>query len=153
MAGYYQREKRCVLCDLVAQELGNGSRAVSENAAFVTVVPFAATAPCEMWLLPKPHNASFGEIDGAGAALLAAALRNALTLLSEAINEPPYNYVIDTATKDGLAKPHLHWQLRIVPQLTVPGGFELLSGLPINPHLPEEDATVLRSFRSAVLRR
>jgi UDPglucose--hexose-1-phosphate uridylyltransferase len=41
---------------------------------------------------------------------------------------------------------HLHWRLRIVPQQTVPGGFELASGLAINPSLPEEDAAILRSF-------
>ena len=43
--------------------------------------------------------------------------------------------------------PALHWHLRILPQVTVPAGFELGSGLAINPSLPEEDAAVLRSFR------
>ncbi|MEX2400488.1 MAG: hypothetical protein WD423_06920 [Rhodothermales bacterium] len=38
----------------------------------------------------------------------------------------------------------LHWYLRIVPSLVIPGGFELASGLTINPSLPEDDAAVLR---------
>jgi UDPglucose--hexose-1-phosphate uridylyltransferase len=144
MASYYLEEKRCVVCDLIARELRDGSRAVSENSAFVTVVPFAASAPYEMWILPRAHYASFGETDEGTATLLAAALRSALAPLVEALGGPPYNLVIDTATKDALGAPHVHWLLRIVPQLTVPGGFELSSGLSINPHLPEEDAAFLR---------
>ena len=121
-------------------------RVVEDNGAVVTVVPFAASAPYEMWLLPKRHQPSFHEIQGAEVELIAVAIRNALALLSEAVNGAPYKYVIDTASKDGLGAPHLHWRLRIVPQLTVPAGFELASGLAINPHLPEEDAAALRSF-------
>jgi UDPglucose--hexose-1-phosphate uridylyltransferase len=66
--------------------------------------------------------------------------------LSAALDHPPYNYVIDTATTGESRAVHLHWRLRIVPQQTVPGGFELASGLAINPSLPEEDAAILRSF-------
>lgn len=147
MLDYCQKEKRCVLCDVIAHEQGDGSRLVDENDAFVTIVPFAASAPCEIWLLPKRHQASFGEIQGAEIELLAIALSDALVLLAAALNDPPYNYVIDTAAKDGLGARHVHWRLRIVPQSTVSAGFELASGLPINPHLPEQDAAILRSFR------
>jgi len=55
--------------------------------------------------------------------------------------------VIDSAAKGASGIPALHWHLRILPQVTVPAGFELGSGLAINPSLPEEDAAVLRSFR------
>jgi hypothetical protein len=38
-----------------------------------------------------------------------------------------------------------HWSVRIVPDLVRPGGFELGSGLPINPSRPEDDAAALRA--------
>ena len=147
MLGYYQKERRCLLCDIVVHERGDGSRVVTENDAFFTVVPFAAHATCEMWLIPKRHQADFGDLQNGEIKLLAIALRDALTRLRAALDDPPYNYVIDTAAKDGLEAPHLHWRLRIMPQLTVAAGFELGSGLAINPSLPEEDAIILRSFR------
>ncbi len=147
MLSYYQKEKRCVLCDIIAYERDNGSRVVNENDAFLTVVPFAANAACEMWLLPKHHRADFGDLPDDEVEFLAIALRDALMRLSGALDDPPYDYVIDTPAKGASGAPALHWRLRIVPQVTVPAGFELGSGLLINPSLPEEDAAVLRSFR------
>jgi UDPglucose--hexose-1-phosphate uridylyltransferase len=147
MLGYYQREKRCVLCDIIAYERGDGSRVVNEDGAFLTIVPFAAHAPCEMWLLPKHHQADFGDLPDNEVELLAIALRNALARLSAALDDPAYNYVIDSAAKGASGISALHWHLRILPQVTVPAGFELGSGFAINPSLPEEDAAVLRSFR------
>jgi UDPglucose--hexose-1-phosphate uridylyltransferase len=78
MLSYYRKEKRCVLCDIIAYERDNGSRVVNENEAFLTVVPFAASAPCEMWLLPKHHQADFGDLPDAEVEFLAIALRDAL---------------------------------------------------------------------------
>lgn len=145
MLSYYRKEKRCVLCDIIAYERDNGSRVVNENEAFLTVVPFAASAPCEMWLLPKHHQADFGDLPDAEVEFLAIALRDALMRLRRALDDPPYGYVIDTAAGAASGAPAMHWRLRIVPQVTVPAGFELGSGLPINPSLPEEDAALLRS--------
>ena len=39
MLSYYQKEKRCVLCDIIAYERDNGSRVVNEDRAFLTIVP------------------------------------------------------------------------------------------------------------------
>jgi UDPglucose--hexose-1-phosphate uridylyltransferase len=147
MLSYYQKEKRCVLCDIVTYERDNSSRVVSENDGFMTTVPFAASAPCEMWLLPKYHRADFGDLPDAEVELLAIALREALARLRKALDDPPYDYVIDTAGKGASETAALHWRLRIMPRVTVAGGFELGSGLPINPSLPEEDAAALRSVR------
>lgn len=148
MRNYYRENGRCIICDLIAFERAAGSRVVGENEAFLTLVPFAATAPCEMWLLPTRHQADFSELATAEIDLLAMALQDALLRLSAALNDPPYNYVIDTATKAELGSPSLHWRLRVVPQTTVLGGFEFGSGLPINPSLPERDAALLRASGS-----
>ena len=147
MLRYYQSNGHCAVCDIIDHERNDGSRTVTENDAFVTVVPFAANTRCEMWILPKRHEADFGNPRGGEIELLAIALRDALVRLAAALDDPPYNYIVDTAAKGGALLPHLHWALRIVPQLTLPAGFELGSGLLINPSLPEEDAAILRSFR------
>lgn len=76
--------------------------------------------------------------------MLAVAQRDALVRLAWMLNKPPYNYVVDTAAKGGSNELHLHWFLRIVPQMMRPGGFEFGSDIAINPSLPEDDAATLR---------
>lgn len=145
MLSYYQKEKRCIICDIIGDEHAHGCRVVNENDAFLTVVPFAANAPCEMWLLPKHHQADFGELPEGNVELLAIALRDALLRLGRTLDDPPYTYVIDTAAKATAGAAALHWRLRITPRVIVPAGFELGAGLPINPSLPERDAALLRA--------
>jgi len=145
MLDYYRAKGRCLLCDIISHEKADGRRVVNENEAFLTTIPFAPIARCEMWLLPKRHQADFGVAESATIDLLAAALQDALLRLEATFGDLPYHYAIDTASKDGSGSPGLHWRLRIVPQLTVPGGFEVASGVPINSSLPEQDAASLRS--------
>ena len=147
MLTYYQTKGHCIICDVISHEQASGSRVISENDAFLTIVPFAPVAPCETWLLPKRHEADFGEIENAEIRPLAFALQGVLLRLEAALGGPSYNYVIDTASKGMSGSEGLHWCVRIVPQTTFPGGFELGSGLPISPSLPEQDAAVLRSIR------
>jgi UDPglucose--hexose-1-phosphate uridylyltransferase len=148
MLAYYEKEGRCLLCDIIARERAEGGRVVAENEAFLSVVPFAPAAPCEIWLLPKRHQADFSKIERDEMGLFAAALKDALARIGAALGDPPYNYVIDAATKSGLNSRGLHWRLRIVPRSTVAGGFELGTGVPITPSLPEDDAAFLRSART-----
>jgi galactose-1-phosphate uridylyltransferase len=110
----------------------------------------ASTLYGEMWLLPKHHQSDFGVLRQDELDFLARALRDALRCLSHALDDPPYNYAIDTAAKGASGVPAMHWRLRITTRVTVPAGFELGSGLPINPSLPEADAAALRSLRSAL---
>ena len=38
---------------------------------------------------------------------------------------------------------YYHWHLQIIPRLTTTAGFEMGSGIHINPSLPEADARLL----------
>lgn len=51
--------------------------------------------------------------------------------------------------RDLLDAPHLHWRLRIIPQVAARAGFELGAGLPINTSAPEREATMLQSIAAA----
>jgi UDPglucose--hexose-1-phosphate uridylyltransferase len=41
-------------------------------------------------------------------------------------------------------EPPIHWHLQIRPRLTTPVGFEMGTGISINPSLPENDAAFLK---------
>ena len=67
-----------------------------------------------------------------------------LRKLEEALDRPPYNYIIHTAPFDHQEMPHYHWHIQIIPRLTKVAGFEWGSGFYINPVPPEEAAGFLR---------
>ena len=147
LRAYHRRTGACAICDMVRRETNEGDRVVLQNDGFLAIVPFAAVAPCEVWLLPKRHRADFGDIDDDECDALAAALHEMLWRLRSALDDPPYNFAIQSAGGDAASAPHLHWHLRIVPGTTTPAGFELGTGLAINPSSPEADAALLRAAR------
>ena len=139
----------CPTCDEIAIELSRAARIVEETPNMLAAVPFAAEHPCETWIVPKRHQASFLDIDDSRLAEFARLLRSTLGRLRGARGDPPYNFVIDSADRAHLRSPYVHWRLRIAPNLATQGGFELGAGMAINPSSPEDDAAMLREQSEA----
>ena len=140
---YFDVWGRCVYCDILEFELQNHRRVIQVNESFVAFIPFAATVPFEIWIMPKHHQADFGSISEQEKSDFAWILKNVLSILYEKLNNPDYNYVINTAARYKAEEPQVHWYCQIQPRLTTPAGFELGTGISINPSLPEVDADFL----------
>jgi UDPglucose--hexose-1-phosphate uridylyltransferase len=56
---HYLLKERCLVCDIVNQEIRQGKRVVSMNRHFVALCPFASRFPYETWVLPRFHEAFF----------------------------------------------------------------------------------------------
>jgi UDPglucose--hexose-1-phosphate uridylyltransferase len=141
---YHDDYGRCLYCALVAHEANMRERVILENNSFLGFVPYAAEVPFEIWVLPKKHQADFGELSEGGVKDFSEALKIALTGLDSKPGGPDYNYVINTTSRSHLNSEHMHWFLQIRPRITTPAGFEIGSGMQINPSLPEQDAANLR---------
>jgi UDPglucose--hexose-1-phosphate uridylyltransferase len=144
---YFDEWGRCVYCDILEFETKDRQRVILENESFLVFVPYAAEVPFETWVMPKKHLTSFGRISDPSKADLAVALHDILTKLRLKLGDPDYNYIINTSTQYKTDEPQLHWYLQIRPRLTTQAGFEIGSGISINPSLPEEDADFLRMER------
>lgn len=142
---YFDEMGRCILCDVVEFELSQKERVIFTNPSFTCFVPYAAEAPFEMWLVPRRHMADFQAINDLEMGDLALGLQWALHTMAYKLNSPDYNMAIYSCTRFKDNEPHLHWYIRIVPRLTTRAGFEIGSGMCINPSLPEADAEFLRS--------
>lgn len=142
---YFDDRGRCVFCDILAFEIQDRRRVILENDTFLAFVPFAAEVPFEVWVVPKRHQADFGDISDEEKAGLASALREVLAGLHTKLRDPDYNYVVNSSSRHQAGEPHLHWYLQIRPRLTIPAGFEIGSGMAINPSIPEEDAAFLKA--------
>jgi UDPglucose--hexose-1-phosphate uridylyltransferase len=141
---YFAREGRCAYCDILGQEKAEQVRLVWENDEFAAFVPFAAWCPFELWILPKHHVASFGEITDSQILPLAEVLQQVLGRLHQCLHNPPYNYIIHTAPYGNKVGHFYHWHIEVFPRLSQVAGFEWGSGFYINTVPPEDAARYLR---------
>lgn len=141
---HYDKYGTCVYCEMVAEELRQAQRLITESANFVAFCPFAARSPFETRIYPKKHKASFTLIDNEEIDELAGVLRRVLGKLYYGLNNPDYNYVLRSAPIGEESARYLHWYMVIIPKISIPAGFEIGSGIYINTLAPEESARFLR---------
>ncbi len=141
---YYADIGRCLYCDLLAEELQKGERIVAETEQFVVLHPYASRVPWETWIIPKRHSASFGLFPAAHLHKLAGVLKDTLYCLYWGLDNPAFNYVIDTSTTADEDDPYYHWHIRILPRTTMIAGFEIGSGIYITTALPEQTASLMK---------
>jgi UDPglucose--hexose-1-phosphate uridylyltransferase len=141
---YYDDHGSCVFCDMTKEELKAKKRIVIENEKFVAFHPFASQSPFETWIIPKKHNACFGNITEDEVKSMAFILQKILRKIHDKLNDPDYNLIIRTAPIKDAQEDYYHWYIQILPRLTTPAGFELGSGVYINTSLPEETAKFMR---------
>ena len=141
---YFDQWGQCVYCDILKFEKESKERLVLENKSFLAFVPFAAESPFEIWIVPKRHQSDFSLVNDPQKMDLAEALRQVLALLYTKLNDPDYNLMILTSSQCRTEEPQLHWYVRIRPQVTTPAGFEIGTGISVNPSLPEENAIYLK---------
>ncbi len=141
---FFNYRGRCIYCDMIHQELATESRVVLDTPHFTAFCPYASRFPFETWIAPKAHSSHFENIPKPGVDDLGSVLRQVLNKLEQALDRPPYNYIIHTAPFDHQELPHYHWHIEIIPRLTKVAGFEWGSGFYINPVPPEDAAKFLR---------
>ncbi len=142
---YFEEQGRCVYCDILEFESLERRRIVYENEHFLAFVPYAAEESFQIQIMPKIHRADFGDITEAEKKHLAEALKNILFRLYQKLDDPDYNYIINTAAHSNTNDPRLHWFMDIRPRLISPAGFQIGSGICINPSFPEQDADRLNA--------
>jgi UDPglucose--hexose-1-phosphate uridylyltransferase len=135
----------CPYCHMLKMELEEDRRVVAQNACFVAFIPFAAFSPFHMWIVPRRHGPTFLDLNPDELRSLADIMREVFGKLYYGLNDPDYNYIIRCAPVRDSCSAYLHWYVSIVPRVTKAAGFELGSGMYINPSLPEESGAFLRA--------
>ncbi len=143
---YFDCHERCLFCDMISQELKKKERLIVENEDFVAIAPFASRFPFETMVLPKTHHCDFadGLKDREGS--LAAIMKEILLRFKIGLNDPAYNYMIQTSPvkKSSSFKDNYHWHIEVMPRLTRVAGFERGTGFYICPIPPEMTADFLK---------
>lgn len=144
---YYDDTGRSLYSDLAKHEIETDKRVVINTEKFVVFHPFASHSPFETWIVPRTYQASFCNVSPGDMSRLAHVLRITLLKLYRGLNNPDYNFIIDTAPIGDENKDYYLWHIRIIPRLTEVAGFEIGTGININTALPEETAQFMRDFK------
>ncbi|MCE5272054.1 galactose-1-phosphate uridylyltransferase [bacterium] len=151
---HFHLKERCLFCDLLNQEIEDGSRVVAENEHFICYVPYASRFPFEMAVFPKKHHHDFSSMDDALLAPCAEILQQAVGRLFALFGDPPFNMLVHSGPNTnqtprragywGTLRYDWHWHIEITPRLSPIAGFELGTGMYINHTPPERAAELLR---------
>jgi UDPglucose--hexose-1-phosphate uridylyltransferase len=151
---YYEQHQRCVYCDLVLEELKIKERMICETEHFIAFIPFAARFLFEVCIYPKSHHCDFHVgLKGKGQDL-AVMMKTVLQKIQMGLDDPAYNFVIQTAPFRGRSndfhkwetiEQDYHWHIELTPRLTRIAGFEKGTGFYICAVPPENMAEFLRT--------
>jgi UDPglucose--hexose-1-phosphate uridylyltransferase len=144
---YYEFRERCVYCDIVSQELDEGTRLIIETDHLIAVAPYAPRFPFETWIIPKKHHSHFEDAEIGTIQSLGSVMRSLMRKIEKVLEHPSYNVMVHSAPIQEPPIHHYHWHIEIIPKLTRVAGFEWGTGFYINPTPPEEAARYLREAR------
>ena len=150
---YLAAHHRCLLCDYLALEERQQTRAVCQNEDFVALVPFWAVWPFEILLCSRRHLGSMTEFHEKEARSLAEILHRVTSTYDKVFGVPfPYSMGFHQSPTDGMDHPEWHFHAHFYPPLLRSAtvrkfmvGFEML-GNPQRDITPETAAEKLRSL-------
>ena len=125
----------CPYCDIIKAE-SEGIRKCFENNEFIVFAPYASRYNYEVWIFPKEHIRTLGDVKNYNA--LAQAMKFVLKKLKKIGAD--YNYYLHYAPEG----EDLHFHIEVTPRIATWAGFELCSGDIINSVAPEDAAAFYR---------
>jgi UDPglucose--hexose-1-phosphate uridylyltransferase len=152
---HFELKERCVICDIVKQELAQEVRAVASDDRFVAFCPFASRVPYETWVLPVYHHCCFEQdLDSWDSQLRLARFIKSVLLRIESVT-PAYHLVLHSAPntnakfeQTGVWKTlseDYHWHFEILPVVASKSKSYSLKEVYYNSLTPEEAAKELRT--------
>ncbi|HEV2419674.1 MAG TPA: DUF4931 domain-containing protein [Terriglobia bacterium] len=156
---YFVLKERCLICDIIKQELTQQIRTVDCDGQYVAFCPFASRVPYETWVLPVYHHAQFEEgVNSAENEMrLARFLKGILQRLESATSA--YHLVLHTSPNTTARFEHAgawqtlaedyHWHFEILPVVASKSKPYSLKEVYYNSLSPETAAKELRSARAA----
>src|SRR5205085_3839333 len=110
-------------------ELDSQARVLYAGEHTAAFVPICARYPYEAWIAPRRAIESVADLDAAGRAEFARALKTVLLKYDGLWQRPfPYVMVFHQAPTDGEARPETHVRLELYPAYRMEGRLKYLAG-------------------------
>lgn len=139
---YQKQHGSCMICDMILWEKEQKSRVCCETEKFIAIAPYASRFSYEVWLIPKRHIASFGELTQEEIEDLAVVMKKMLKRITELRDDISYNicFVEGSTEQVDSDKKSLHCAMQILPRIGGFAGLEFGAETYINSVLPETAA-------------
>jgi len=151
---YYRRHGRGKLEDIIENELTCKDRIVEEIGNFVAFCPYASAFPFEVMIAPRRNIRSLEDCSRDEVTDLSILIRHLFQKLNQQLGNfdynlffrlPPLNANFENEPYMDTLHKNYRFSIRITPRIYRVGGFEISTGMAINPVSPEECATLLNS--------
>ena len=141
----YEKENRDVMGELLRKELELQERVLFVSKNFSVLLAYAPVTPYEVWIVPKERVSSF--VFERNLEELSEVIRETVSTLKGLLGENmPYNLTLQSAPPWDM---DYHYYVRILPRVSVFGGFELETENVIVSVAPEEATRQLRALKYA----
>jgi UDPglucose--hexose-1-phosphate uridylyltransferase len=151
-ADYRAANGKCLLCEVLSEELRVKHRIVAENDSFAAVIPFFARWPYETHIYSERHFQALTDMSETEMKHLASILKTVLVAFDKLFDISfPYMMVMHQRPVDGQPYDFYHFHIEFYPplrsanRLKYLAGSETGAGMFINDTLPEEKAAELRA--------
>lgn len=151
---YYRRHGRGKVEDIVQNEIKDKKRIVDEVGDFVAFCPYASSFPFEVMISPKHNIVSLEHCSRKNITDLSQLLGRLFRKLKQQLGDFDYNlyFTLPPMNPNFENEPFMPYldknycfTMRIVPRIYRIGGFEISTGMYINPVSPEECAALLNA--------
>lgn len=150
---YFEREKKCLHCQILEEELRLKDRIVDENESFVTFVPFFADYPYQVFIVSREHKLSLVDFNKKEKRDLSLSLRRIVQTYDKLFDRVfPYMMCFHQKPTDGKDYSYYHFHIEFYPPLRnrhtqkFNASSETGSWTHGNPTSPEEKAEELRNI-------
>ncbi len=137
----YQTESKkgkCLLCELLVKEQEN---MLIENELFTAICPSFSRFANEIWVIPKAHISSIGNLNEKQGMHMMKLLQECLRKVYFIVKD--YNFVIHNSPKN--AESHFH--IEIYPRSSYWAGVELGTGVIVNQKSEKDALRTLKAVR------
>jgi len=150
---YYRGHGRGKVEDILANEIREEIRIVAQRGDFTAYCPFASSYPFEVIIAPRRALMSIDELNRDDIVHLAQLISEVFKRLDVQLGEFDYNLAFNLSPLNSNFENEQYFShlpkynrmtIRIMPRIYRLGGFELSTGILINPVEPEEAAKLLR---------
>jgi len=150
---YFEKHGRSLVGDLVSEEIRLNERIIYENGTFVVFSPYASCYPFEVLIAPKIAASKLTQLNTHQIGDLAKALEVTFKRLHRELGDFPYNMLFfNMPPMSAQNDPDFFYKMdsyyrffiNITPRIYHLAGFEISTGMHINPVPPELAALRLR---------
>ena len=149
---YYEKEGKCLFCELLGQEKADGRRIIFENEHFTVYVPFFSPITYGVHVTANRHVADIGRMTPAELDALGETIRDCAGMYDSLFDMPfPYMMCMHNGPVNSGEHPEYHFHVEFFPPMRAADKQQFFAssetgvGAWCNPTCPEQKAEELRA--------